>query len=120
MVREGGEGLMLHRGDSPYRGVRSDDLIKLKTHDDAEAQVVGHLAGKGKYAGMAGTLLVQTPQGQRFKLGSGLSDALRRQPPPVGAWVTYRYRGLNDSGLPRFATFLRVRDDMVLNQPPPR
>ena len=120
MVREGGEGLMLHRGDSPYRGVRSDDLIKLKTHDDAEAQVVGHLAGKGKYAGMAGALLVQTPQGQRFKLGSGLSDALRRQPPPVGAWVTYRYRGLNDSGLPRFATFLRVRDDMVLNQPPPR
>lgn len=120
MVRDGGEGLMLHRGDSPYRGARSDDLIKLKTHDDAEAQVVGHLPGKGKYAGMVGALLVQTPQGQRFKLGSGLSDALRRQPPPVGAWVTYRHRGLNDSGLPRFATFLRVRDDVALNQPPPR
>jgi hypothetical protein len=30
----------------------------------------------------------------------------------VGAWVTYRFRGLHASGLPRFASFLRVRDDM--------
>lgn len=117
MVKAGGEGLMLHRGDAPYRALRSDDLIKLKTHDDAEAQVLGFEAGKGKYVGMVGALLVQTPQGQRFKLGSGLSDALRRNPPPRGAWVTYRYRGLNDSGLPRFATFVRVRGDVALNAP---
>jgi DNA ligase-1 len=117
MVKAGGEGLMLHRGDAPYRALRSDDLIKLKTHDDAEAQVLGFEAGKGKYAGMVGALLVQTPQGQRFKLGSGLSDVLRRNPPPLGAWVTYRYRGLNDSGVPRFATFVRVRGDMALNAP---
>ncbi|MDP3520645.1 MAG: DNA ligase [Hydrogenophaga sp.] len=120
MVKAGGEGLMLHRGDAPYRALRSDDLIKLKTHEDAEAQVIGFEPGKGKYVGMVGALLVQTPQGQRFKLGSGLSDALRRHPPPLGTWVTYRYRGLNDSGVPRFATFLRVRGDMALNGPPPR
>ena len=42
-VRSGGEGLMLHKGSSLYRSGRSDDLIKLKTHDDAEALVVGHL-----------------------------------------------------------------------------
>ncbi len=66
-----------------------------------------------------GALLVQTPQGTRFKLGSGLSDAMRRDPPAPGTWVTYRYRGFNDSGVPRFATFLRVREDMALNGPPP-
>jgi DNA ligase-1 len=120
VVKAGAEGLMLHRGDAPYRAVRSDDLIKLKTHDDAEAQVIGFEPGKGKYVGMVGALLVQTPQGQRFKLGSGLSDALRRHPPPLGTWVTYRYRGLNDSGVPRFATFVRVRGDMALNGPLPR
>ena len=120
MVKAGAEGLMLHRGDAPYRAVRSDDLIKLKTHDDAEAQVIGFEPGKGKYEGMVGALLVQTPQGQRFKLGSGLRDALRRHPPPLGTWVTYRYRGLNDSGVPRFATFVRVRGDMGLNGPLPR
>jgi hypothetical protein len=45
---------------------------------------------------------------QRFKLGSGLSDEQRRNPPPVGSTVTYRFRGLNDSGIPRFASFMRV------------
>ena len=115
MVRAGGEGLMLHRGDSPYRGIRSDDLIKLKTHDDAEAKVVGHLPGKGRHSGRLGALLVETPQGRRFRLGTGLTDAQREHPPAEGAWVTYRYRGVNDGGLPRFATFLRERPGF---QPP--
>ena len=111
-VRAGGEGLMLHKGSSLYRSGRSDDLIKLKTHDDAEALVVGHLPGKGKHAGRLGALLVEMPTGQRFKLGAGLTDADRDQPPPLGSWVTYRYRGTHDGGLPRFASFVRVRLDM--------
>jgi DNA ligase-1 len=59
---------------------------------------------------MMGALLLQMPSGQRFALGSGLTDALRRNPPPVGAWVTYRFRDRTPSGLPRFASFLRVRE----------
>ena len=74
-----------------------------------EALVVGHQPGQGRLAGMTGALIVQTPQGQRFALGSGLTDALRREPPPVGSWVTYRYRDRTPKGIPRFATFLRVR-----------
>ena len=111
-VRAGGEGLMLHKGSSLYRSGRSDDLIKLKTHEDTEAQVVGHLPGKGKHAGRLGALLVEMPTGQRFKLGAGLTDADRADPPPIGSWVTYRFRGTHDGGLPRFASFVRVRLDM--------
>ncbi|WP_027996952.1 DNA ligase [Simplicispira psychrophila] len=111
-VRAGGEGLMLHRGSSLYRAGRSDDLIKVKTHDDAEARVVAHLPGQGKHAGRLGALLVEMPNGQRFKLGTGLSDAERNAPPAVGSWVTYRFRGTHDSGLPRFASFVRLRLDM--------
>lgn len=111
-VRAGGEGLMLHRGASLYRAERNDDLLKLKPWDDAEARVVGFQPGKGKHAGRVGALLVETPEGKRFRLGSGLSDALRKSPPSVGTWVTYRFNGYNDSGLPRFASFLRIRSDM--------
>ncbi|MDD2845897.1 MAG: DNA ligase [Rhodoferax sp.] len=111
-VRGGGEGLMLHRGASLYRAGRSDDLLKVKTHDDTEARVVGHIEGKGKHAGRLGALLVEMPSGQRFKLGTGLSDAERGDPPPIGSWVTYRFRGTHDGGLPRFASFVRVRQDM--------
>lgn len=117
-VKQGGEGLMLHRGASLYKGQRSDDLLKAKPHEDNEARVVAHIPGQGKYAGMVGALLVEIPgtagkSAQRFKLGSGLSDELRQSPPPLGSTVTYRFRGLNDSGIPRFATFMRVRDDTL-------
>lgn len=111
-VRAGGEGLMLHRGASLYRAGRSDDLIKVKTHEDAEAKVLAHLPGKGRHAGQLGALLVELPDGQRFRLGAGLSELERAAPPPVGSWVTYRYRGTHASGLPRFASFVRVREDM--------
>ncbi|HTH95619.1 MAG TPA: DNA ligase [Rhodocyclaceae bacterium] len=111
-VQAGGEGLMLHRGASLYRAERNDDLLKLKPYDDAEAKVIGYQPGKGKYAGRVGALLVETPDGKRFKLGTGLNDGQRASPPPLGAWVTYRFIGFNNSGIPRFATFLRVRADM--------
>ncbi|CAN5457939.1 DNA ligase [soil metagenome] len=110
-VKGGAEGLMLHRGASPYRGERTGDLLKFKPYDDAEARVVAYLPGKGRHSERLGAMLVEMPNGQRFKLGGGLTDAQRDQPPPIGSWVTYRYNGSNASGLPRFARFLRIRED---------
>lgn len=108
--RAGAEGLMLRHQGAPYRGGRSSDLLKLKSFEDAEARVIGYLPGRGKYQGMTGALLVQLPDGQQLRLGSGLPEALRRQPPPLGTVVTYRYNGHHASGLPRFARFWRVRE----------
>jgi DNA ligase 1 len=109
-VRLGGEGLVLHRADALWQAGRTQALFKFKPEPDEEGLVVGHQRGQGRLAGMTGALLLQTPEGQHFALGTGLSDALRRDPPPVGAWVTYRYRDRTPSGLPRFASFVRVRD----------
>lgn len=114
IVQAGGEGLMLHRGSSLYRAERNDDLLKFKPYLDAEAQVVAAVPGKGKFAGQLGALVVQTPQGQRFKLGTGFSAAQRRDPPATGSWVVYRFRDRNPSGIPRFASFLRLREDADL------
>ncbi len=115
VVALGGEGLMLHRRNALYRSGRSEDLLKYKLHEDAEAQVVAHLPGKGKYEGMMGALQVRTQDGRHFRIGTGFTDAQRASPPPVGAWLTYRYTGLTSTGLPRFARFMRMRHDM----PPP-
>lgn len=111
VVAKGGEGLMLKRIDSRYQGGRSDDLLKVKTHEDAEARVVGHTAGQGKYTGMLGALEVELADGRRLRIGTGFTDQQRRHPPAVGSTITFRYRGLTATGLPRFASFLRVRDD---------
>jgi DNA ligase-1 len=110
-IKLGGEGLMLHRGASMYRGERNADLLKFKPFDDAEARVVAHLPGKGKHEGRLGALLVEMPDGQRFKLGGGMTDAQRASPPAIGSVVTYRHNGKNPGGLPRFARFVRIRSD---------
>jgi DNA ligase-1 len=107
VVRGGGEGLMLHLASAPAECGRSAALMKLKPHLDAEAIVVGHHRGLGKYSGQVGALVVEAPDGRRFLVGSGLTDELRRDPPAIGATVTYRYRDLTSTGLPRFATYLR-------------
>lgn len=107
----GGEGLMLHREDSLYRAERGDDLLKVKPHQDAEARVIAHLPGQGKYVGMLGALLVRDANGTQFRIGTGFTDPQRLQPPPVGSWVTFSYHSLTARGIPRFARFLRVRSD---------
>lgn len=111
LLRAGGEGLMLHHEEAPVHSGRSDALLKLKARDDAEARVIAHEPGKGKYAGQLGGLKVRTPEGREFVIGTGFSDAERLNPPPVGSLVTYSYQGLTRTGLPRFASFLRVRNE---------
>ncbi|MCL7942988.1 DNA ligase [Marinobacter sp. ATCH36] len=111
VITEGGEGLMLRRGSSHHSAGRSDDLLKVKRYDDAEAVVVAHLPGSGKYRGLMGSIRVEREDGRRFHLGTGFSNKERRNPPPVGATITYKYYGYTSSGLPRFASFMRVRND---------
>ena len=107
----GGEGLVLHRADAPWLTGRTPALLKLKPLADAEAVVVGHLPGRGRHAGRLGALQVRDDQGRRFAVGTGFSDAQREAPPALGSTVTYTYRGRTETGLPRFASFLRVRGD---------
>lgn len=108
---QGGEGLMLHHQHARYHSGRSTAILKYKLYQDAEAKVIAYAPGKGKYQGMVGALIVEDEGGRRFRLGSGLSDADRAEPPPIGSWVTYRYNGLTSGGLPRFARYLRIRPD---------
>ncbi len=110
VIRGGGEGLMLHRADAPYTTGRSEDLLKLKPLSDTEAVVVEQIPGKGKYQGLLGALRVEMPDGKRFVIGSGFTDAARQHPPAVGTVITYTYQGLTRKGLPRFARYLRVRE----------
>lgn len=109
VLDKGGEGLVLHRGDAPYRAGRSVGLFKVKPYEDAEAKVVAIQPGRGRLEGMMGSIAVRTPDGHRFAIGSGFTDEERLHPPPVGSWVTYRFNGVTDTGLPRFVRFLRMR-----------
>ncbi len=109
VVRAGGEGLVLHRADALWLPGRSAALLKLKPLNDADATVVGQVAGRGKHAGRMGALRLRRDDGAEFLVGSGFTDAQREHPPALGSTVTYTHRGSTGSGLPRFASFLRER-----------
>jgi DNA ligase-1 len=109
----GGEGLMLRRPGSRYEAGRSSSLLKVKSFRDAEARVIEHQAGAGRHKGRLGALVVEMPEGTRFNIGTGFSDAERETPPPIGAIVTYRYQELSEAGVPRFPSYVGVRDDVA-------
>ncbi|WED23129.1 DNA ligase [Vibrio sp. JC009] len=107
--QQSGEGVMLRKVDAAYISGRSDDLLKLKKAEDTEAVVIGYKEGNGKYSGMVGALHIELGDGKKMYVGSGLTDAERKNPPPVGAVITIQYNGLTVTGLPRFARYQRER-----------
>jgi len=109
----GGEGLMLRRPRSAYEHRRSKSLLKVKTFHDEEAIVIGHEEGVGRNRGVCGALVCETPDKRRFKVGSGLSDAQRRDPPKTGSVITYRYQELTNANIPRFPTLAGERVDLA-------
>lgn len=110
----GGEGVVVRNPNSPYIHGRSAQILKLKTVLDEECTVVAHHKGKGKYADKLGAITCENERG-RFRIGSGFKDKDRENPPPISSVITYKYRGLTESGKPRFATFWRIRDDLQKN-----
>ena len=119
VLDQGGEGLVLRDGSALYHSGRSSQALKVKLKQDAECRVIGYTKGKGKYRDMVGALKCQLQAGQflkikqqakrTIKIGSGLSDRLRTNPPKIGSLITFQYMGLTGSGLPRFPVFLRVK-----------
>ncbi len=109
----GGEGLMLRQPGSRYESGRSHTLLKVKSWKDDEARVIAHLPGEGKHKGKLGAVVVELANGITFSVGTGFSEKERKAPPPIGAVITFRYQELSDGGVPRFPTYVGVRDDVT-------
>ena len=110
LENRGAEGIMLRNPDSLYQQKRSRDLLKVKSHKSAEATVIGYTDGKGKHTGVIGALQCKDDNGKSFKLGTGLSDAERQNPPAIGERVTYQYFELTQAGAPRFPVYITTRN----------
>jgi len=101
----GAEGLMLRQPGSLYEGSRSSTLLKVKTFLDDEATVVSYEDGKGRHKGRVGSIVLSWND-KIFKVGTGLSDKEREDPPPVGSRVTFKYQELSTGGIPRFPVYV--------------
>jgi len=135
----GGEGLVIRKPESIWTPKRSKDCLKLKPFKDDEAKVIGYVWGRlGKLDGLMGALVVIW-QGKKFELSgftdqerqlkhkvTGGQASTNRYPPlrtpgesvrdnienplfPIGTQVTFRYRELSDSGIPKEARYWRKK-----------
>lgn len=112
--RLGGEGIVVRNPQIPYQKQRSSQILKFKTTQDEECEVIAHHTGKGQFTDLLGAVSCRNQRGI-FRIGSGFKLVERQNPPPIGSIITYQYRGLTKNGKPRFATFLRVRTDNVIH-----
>ena len=124
IIAKGGEGAVVREPNAPYERKRSKNALKFKKFKDAECEVIAVNKGSGKYANFAGSLTCKAlgskgdkekagepKEGTIFKIGSGLSDKNRQDPPKIGSIITYKFQNLTTNGKPRFPIFLRVRED---------
>ena len=109
----GGEGLILRNPSSAWEPKRTHALVKIKPYFDDEAVVEGWTEGTKKYKGMLGALTVRW-RDKQFNI-SGMTDLQRRMYGgmskvfPKGTVITFRYRELSDTGIPKEARFMRIR-----------
>lgn len=126
----GGEGLILRSPSDAWIPKRVNTILKIKPWIDDEGCVMGYVAGKegktGKMLGLIGALIIQSViRGKEvtFEL-SGMTDDERRFDPledmipgekcvglskhfPLGKKITFRYRELSDTGVPKEARYHR-------------
>ncbi|NOR58211.1 MAG: DNA ligase [Sulfurimonas sp.] len=107
--KKDGEGVVVRDGSLNYYIGRDNNSLKVKSYIDAECEVVGYNSGQGKYKDMVGSLSCRMNNKQVIKIGSGLNNQQRRNPPKIGDIITFKYYGLTSKGNPRFPIFLHVR-----------
>ena len=115
-----GEGLMVRKPGSKYEWTRSSTLMKIKKFLDMEVVVEDYEAGKGRHAGRVGALYVKLlSTGVVCKVGTGLKDRDRDNPPPKGTVIRVKYQNVTPDGALRFPVYVGPRDDGDPTAPPP-
>lgn len=146
LLDQGYEGLILRDPDAPYKfgrsTVKEGYLLKLKRFSDAEAVVIGfeermhngneattnelgrtkrssHQAGKSG-RGDLGALVVRTPEGVEFNIGTGFDDAERQRvwdsrDQYLGKTAKYKYFAVGVKTAPRHPVFLGWRDPVDMS-----
>lgn len=111
----GYEGLMLRNADSLYVNKKSYDLQKVKEFDDAEFKIIGIKEGRGKLAGHAIHVCVDS-KGEEFDVKlKGDTEILKKHFEDHSLWegklMTVQFQGLTGAKqLPRFPVGKAVRD----------
>ena len=105
-------------------------MLKYKPSFDEEAIIIDYKEGKGKYKGMLGGFvckplinkdtyhIIDKDEHHEFAI-SGMDDEVRenyKESHPIGTIISYEHSGKTKVGKPRFARYVRSRDDITLKE----
>lgn len=131
----GAEGLVIRYPHDMWEPTRSHNMLKVKMIEDAEAIVVGYTTGEigttGKLHGKIGALIVdylgivfelagltdeerlfadaESEQWALARPGVKCPDFIKSKHFPIGRKITFKYRELSDTGVPKEARYHRIR-----------
>tara|TARA_B100001094_G_scaffold71136_1_gene67507 strand:+ start:419 stop:2323 length:1905 start_codon:yes stop_codon:yes gene_type:complete len=130
MVNQGCEGVIIKDPSSMYEDGRSNYMLKVKPVYDEEAIIVDYKSGKGKNEMRLGAFIckplinmdtyqvIDEDETHEFAI-SGMDDEVResyKETHPIGTIITIEHSGKTGSGKPRFARYIRKREDVVLKE----
>lgn len=111
------EGAMYRSLNMPYENKRSAGLLKVKTMEDAEFEIVGVEEGNGKLMGKAGAFVCINKEGKEFKAKmkgalESLTEYLVNFDKYKGRQLTVQFQGVSPDNIPRFPVGLRIREEI--------
>jgi DNA ligase-1 len=106
-LESGYEGQMLRDRNAPYEHKRSKSLLKHKTFEDDEFEIVEVVEGLGNWQGYAKSVTIRLPDGEVQQSGMRGSQEfakrlLEERDSLVGTQVTVRYQNKTSDGKLRF------------------
>lgn len=109
IIQGGGEGIVVRDPNEAYQRYRSKSILKWKPYQEEECIIRAHIPGTGRLENLMGSILCAHPQYGEFRIGTGFTDAERRDPPAIGSRITFRFQELTQKNKPRFPRYLRPR-----------
>ena len=130
IIDNGGEGIIIKHPESLYENGRSSYMLKVKPAFDRECIIIDYKLGEGKYQGLLGSFIckplinhdtymsIDNDENHIFTL-SGMDDKIRNNfqtTHPIGTIINYECSGFTDKGVPRFGRYVRIRDDLIIQE----
>ena len=112
-IEQGCEGLMIRTITGEYENKRSKTLLKYKTFEDSEFEILDVFEGQGKLTGMVGQMLFKTDEGKNFySTVNGtqeyLTELWSQKDKLIGKQATVKYFELTEENIPRFPKVIQI------------
>ena len=104
----------MYRSDLVYENKRSSHLLKIKTFQSDEFEIVDLEDGRGKMEGAA-IMVCKSAKGDEFRCKmAGSIDRLKElfadKDALIGKKLTVKFQNTTDRGVPRFPVGVAIRD----------